>query len=32
MQDEGDGRGVDAERSRGKRGRCGPKEREEGEM
>jgi hypothetical protein len=30
MLDEGEGRGVDAGRRRGKRGRCGMKEREEG--
>jgi hypothetical protein len=32
MRDEGEGRGVDAGRRRGKWGRCGTKEREEGEM
>ncbi len=30
MRDEVEGRGVDAGRSRGKRGRCGTKKREEG--
>jgi hypothetical protein len=32
MQDEGEGREVDAGLRRGKRGRCRTKEREEGEM
>jgi hypothetical protein len=30
MRDAGEGRGVDGGRRRGKRGRCGTKEREEG--
>ncbi len=32
MLDEGEGRGGDARRRRGKRDKCGTKEREEGEM
>ncbi len=32
MRNEVEGRGVDAGRSRGKRDKCGTKEREEGEV